>query len=84
MEGVRARHGGPHVKHMLPVDVVAAVRALREIDFRGLTMFEELSDEVVGIPAAEAQFAPPALLANLGRAWRDEDALARVLSETWV
>ena len=69
---------------MLPCDLLAPVRVLRERDFRALALLEDVRHASEGLSFPEANFAPSELLAHFCKAWGDRSALARVLAETWV
>ncbi|CAK0868048.1 unnamed protein product [Prorocentrum cordatum] len=84
MQGVAARKGRAPAVHILPCDLVAPVRVIRESDIRALRLLLSPCEkpEVLDVPGLE--FVPGELRAHLWKAWGDAAGLLRVMRETWV
>eukprot|EP00959_Pyramimonas_sp_CCMP1952_P302938 6338432-Pyramimonas_sp.AAC.1 len=84
MEGVTARPGREPALHILPGDLLAPVRVIRESDGRGLRLLRSTcaEPEVREIPGLDV--VPKELHASLWRAWGETVPLLRVMKEKWV
>eukprot|EP00959_Pyramimonas_sp_CCMP1952_P157309 3289458-Pyramimonas_sp.AAC.1 len=83
MEGVAARAGRERALHILPGDLLAPVRVIREADGRALGLLRSACEkpEVREIPGLG--FVPEELRAHLLRAWVGRAPLLRVMREKW-
>ncbi|CAK0866693.1 unnamed protein product [Prorocentrum cordatum] len=84
MEAVGARPGRPPAVRMLPGDLFAPVRVLREADFRALRILHNQWTPTESWTLAGAGFAPAELLGHLKDARGDAEPATRVLKEEWV
>eukprot|EP00959_Pyramimonas_sp_CCMP1952_P058341 1218175-Pyramimonas_sp.AAC.1 len=81
MEAVGARPGRPPAVRMLPGDLFAPVRVLREADFRALRILHNQWTPTESWTLAAAGFAPAELLGHLKDARGDAEPVMRVLKD---
>ena len=84
MEGVAARPGRERALHILPGDLLAPVRVIREADGRALRLLRNACEEPEAREIPGLDFVPTELHAHLWRVWGETAPLLRVMREEWV
>ena len=84
MQGVASRRGSGPAVHMLPRDLLAPVRIIRESDFRALRVLRGPCERPEAWDVPGLEFVPGELRAHLWRTWGETEPLLRVMQEMWV